>query len=190
MPDSRREFLKKTALLSGAPGAAQFLPESIQRALAIAPGKGSTWLDARHIVILMQENRSFDHALGTLRGVRGYNDPRAIDLPTGYKVWLQTNAEGQTYAPFRLDIRNTRATWMDSLPHSWANQVGARNDGKYDKWLDWKRNSIPGYAKMPLTGPTPTGCTSLRVPSARSSGRDRGRWSGMTIRTMGRWIAV
>ena len=151
MPDTRREFLKKTALLTGALGAAQLLPESIQRALAIAPEKGSTWLDAKHIVILMQENRSFDHALGTLRGVRGYNDPRAIDLPNRNKVWLQTNAEGQTYAPFRLDIKNTRATWMHSLPHSWANQVGARNDGRYDKWLDWKKNSTPEYSKMPLT---------------------------------------
>src|SRR6202012_4960038 len=97
MPDTRRDFLKKTALLTGALGAAQLLPESIQRALAIAPDKGSTWLDAQHIVILMQENRSLDHALGMLRGVRGYNDPRAVDLPAGHPVWLQTNAAGQTY---------------------------------------------------------------------------------------------
>jgi phospholipase C len=151
MPDTRRGFLKKTALMTGALGISQLLPESIQRALAIAPEDGSTWLDAQHIVILMQENRSFDHALGTLRGVRGYNDPRAIDLPNHNKVWLQTNAEGQTYAPFRLDIKNTKATWMHSLPHSWANQVGARNDGKYDKWLDWKKNSTKEYSQMPLT---------------------------------------
>ena len=151
MPETRREFLKKTALLTGAFGASQLLPESIQRALAIEPESGSSWLDAQHIVILMQENRSFDHALGTLRGVRGYNDPRAIDLPGGNPVWLQTNAAGETYAPFRLDIRNTMATWMHSLPHSWANQVGARNDGKHDKWLDWKKNSTPEYATMPLT---------------------------------------
>ncbi|HEY4111596.1 phosphocholine-specific phospholipase C [Puia sp.] len=151
MSDSRREFLKKSALLTGALGMAQLLPESIQRALAITPEAGSTWLDAQHIVILMQENRSFDHALGMLRGVRGYNDPRAIDLPTGNPVWLQANAEGQTFAPFRLDIHHTRATWMNSLPHSWANQVGARNDGKFDKWLDWKKNSTPEYSAMPLT---------------------------------------
>jgi len=152
MPDTRRDFLKKTAFLTGALGVAQLLPESIQRALAISPATGSTWLDAQHVVILMQENRSFDHALGMLRGVRGYNDPRAIDLPNHNSVWLQSNAEGQTYAPFRLDIKNTRATWMHSLPHSWANQVGARNDGKYDKWLDWKKNdSSPEYSKMPLT---------------------------------------
>jgi phospholipase C len=151
MAQTRREFLKKTGLLTGAAGAAQFFPETILRALAITPPEGSTWQDAEHIVILMQENRSFDHTLGTLRGVRGYNDPRAIQLPNGNPVWLQSNKEGETYAPFHLDIRNTKATWMDSLPHSWANQVSARNDGKYDQWLEWKRNSIPEYSNMPLT---------------------------------------
>jgi phospholipase C len=151
MPDTRRDFLKKTALLTGAAGLAQLLPASIQRALAINPAEGSTWLDAEHIVILMQENRSFDHCFGTLRGVRGYNDPRAIDLPNHNKVWLQSNTEGDTYAPFRLDIKDTKATWMNSLPHSWANQVNALNDGKYDQWLNVKRNSHPEYSHMPLT---------------------------------------
>ena len=151
MPDSRREFLKKSALLTGAASLAQLLPESIMRALAITPPEGSTWHDAEHIVILMQENRSFDHTLGTLRGVRGYNDPRAIELPNRNLVWLQSNAEGQTFVPFRLDIKNTSATWMHSLPHSWANQVSSRNDGKYDQWLNWKKNSEPEYAHMPLT---------------------------------------
>lgn len=151
MPDNRREFLKKAALLTGAAGMAQLLPESIRRALAIAPPPGSSWHDAEHIVILMQENRSFDHTLGTLRGVRGYNDPRAIELPNRNLVWLQSNTDGQTFAPFRLDMKNTKATWMHSLPHSWANQVSARNDGKYDQWLNWKKNSTPEYSHMPLT---------------------------------------
>ena len=31
--------------------------------------------DVKHIVILMQENRSFDHYFGTLSGVRGFSDP-------------------------------------------------------------------------------------------------------------------
>jgi phospholipase C len=151
MPDTRREFLKKTALLTGAAGVAQLFPETIRRALAITPPEGTTWQDAEHIVILMQENRSFDHTLGTLRGVRGYNDPRAVQLPNGNLVWLQSNSEGQTYAPFHLDIKNTKATWMDSLPHSWLNQVSSRNDGRYDQWLNFKQNSIPEYSHMPLT---------------------------------------
>ncbi len=151
MTDSRRDFLKKAALLAGATSLANVMPASIQKALAINAPEGSTYLDAEHIVILMQENRSFDHCFGTLKGVRGFNDPRAIDLPNRNKVWLQSNKAGETYAPFHLDIKNTKATWMDSLPHSWANQVNARNDGKFDQWLENKRNSNPGYADMPLT---------------------------------------
>jgi len=149
--DTRRNFIKKAALLAGATGLAGALPASVQKALAINPPAGSTYMDAEHVVILMQENRSFDHCFGTLKGVRGFNDPRAIDLPNKNKVWLQSNKKGETYAPFRLDIKRTRSTWMDSLPHSWRNQVNARNDGKYDQWLDNKRNSNPEYADMPLT---------------------------------------
>ncbi|WP_426668915.1 phosphocholine-specific phospholipase C [Mucilaginibacter sp. McL0603] len=151
MSDSRRDFLKKAALLAGATGFANIIPASIQKAMAINAAEGSTYMDAEHIVILMQENRSFDHTYGTLQGVRGYNDPRAIDLPNKNKVWLQSNAEGETYAPFHLDIKNTKATWMSSLPHSWANQVNARNDGKFDQWLNVKKNSIKEYRHMPLT---------------------------------------
>src|SRR3954464_6275550 len=116
--DTRREFLKKASLLSAGSGLLNALPPAIARALAIDPAKGSTYLDAEHIVFLMQENRSFDHTYGTLQGVRGFNDPRAVSLPNNNKVWLQTNAAGQTYVPFRLDIKNTKATWMHSLPHS------------------------------------------------------------------------
>ncbi len=149
--DTRREFIKKAALLSGMTGMSALIPASIQKALAIDPSPGSTWMDAEHVVILMQENRSFDHCFGTLQGVRGFNDPRAINLPNGNPVWLQSNEAGQTFAPFRLDIKDTKATWMSSLPHSWKNQVNARNDGRYDQWLNEKRNSIKEYADMPLT---------------------------------------
>jgi phospholipase C len=149
--DSRREFLKKAALLTGGAGMMGFLPDSVQRAMAIHPQPGSTYLDAEHVVILMQENRSFDHTYGKLQGVRGFNDPRAIMLPNKNKVWLQTDKKGDTYAPFRLDIKNTKATWMQDLPHSRESQVDAYNGGKYDKWLTSKRSSRKEYADMPLT---------------------------------------
>lgn len=149
--DTRREFLKKAALLSAGTGLLGTLPAAIQKALAIDPRPGSTYLDAEHVVVLMQENRSFDHSFGTLRGVRGFNDPRAISLPNGNPVWLQTNAQGETYAPFRLNLRDTKATWMSSLPHSWENQVDARNDGRYDQWLQAKPSGHEEYAHMPLT---------------------------------------
>lgn len=149
--DNRRDFLKRATLLAGGAGMMNVLPMSIQKAMAINPAPGSTFMDAEHIVILMQENRSFDHTYGTLRGVRGFNDPRAITLPNKNPVWLQTNKEGETYAPFHLDIKDTNATWMSSLPHSWSNQVDARNDGKYDQWLDSKHSGNKEYRNMPLT---------------------------------------
>ena len=149
--DNRREFLKKASLLAGSAGLMHMLPSSIQKAFAINPAPGSTYLDAEHIVFLMQENRSFDHTFGMLQGVRGFNDPRAITLPNKNPVWLQTNKEGNTYAPFRLNIKDTKATWMSSLPHSWSDQVDAGNYGKHDKWLDSKHSGHEEYTNMPLT---------------------------------------
>jgi phospholipase C len=151
MADTRRDFLKKAGILAGSAGLVNMLPASIQKAMAINPAPGTTWADAEHIVLLMQENRSFDHCFGTLKGVRGYNDPRAISLPNKNPVWLQSNNKGETYAPFHLDIKNTRATWMSSLPHSWSNQVNARNDGKFDQWLMEKQSGNKEYENMPLT---------------------------------------
>ena len=75
---SRRDVLKEGAFLAGASAVAGVIPSSIQRALAITPDPGTTYLDAEHIVVLMQENRSFDHMFGTMQGVRGFNDPRPV----------------------------------------------------------------------------------------------------------------
>ncbi len=147
---TRRDFLKLAALISGA-GFTGMLPASIERAYAIEPEPGSTWLDAEHIVILMQENRSFDHTFGTLRGVRGFNDPRALRLPNGNLVFVQTDKEGQSYAPWRLDIRDTRITWMGSLPHSRNSQIDAWNEGCHDGWIDAKRSGEKEYARVPMT---------------------------------------
>lgn len=149
--NTRRDFIKKASLLAGGAGIWNTLPASIQRAIAINPDPGTTFEDAEHIVFLMQENRSFDHCFGTLQGVRGYNDPRAITLPGKNPVWVQSNKKGQSYAPFRLNIKNTKSTWMGNLPHAWENQVDARNNGKYDNWLEAKCPGSKAYKDMPLT---------------------------------------
>lgn len=151
MADTRRDFIKKASFLAGAAGLFTVMPESIQRAMAINAEPGSTYLDAEHIVFLMQENRSFDHCYGSLQGVRGFDDPRSLKLPGQNSVWLQSNKAGETYMPFPLDIKNSKATWMESLPHSWENQVDARNNGLMDGWLEAKKSGNPDYAHMPLT---------------------------------------
>jgi len=147
----RRSFIKQATLLSGGMGLWNSLPASIQKAFVINPEPGTTYLDAEHIVFLMQENRSFDHCYGTLQGVRGFNDPRAITLPDKNKVWAQTNAAGETYAPFRLDLKDSRITWLGSLPHSWDDMTMARNEGHHDKWLDAKKSGREECKNMPLT---------------------------------------
>ncbi|UZD24148.1 phospholipase C, phosphocholine-specific [Algoriphagus halophytocola] len=150
MNDSRREFLKKAALVTGGASIWSSMPMAVQRAMAIPAAPGTTFYDAEHVVMLMQENRSFDHCFGTMKGVRGFNDPRAISLPDQNPVWLQPDKNGNRFAPFRFDIKDTKATWMSGTPHSWENQVDARNEGKYDGWIEAKR---PGkqYYDLPLT---------------------------------------
>ena len=149
---SRRRFLQDMAFLAGSAGmgAGANLLASIQQAMAIEPDRDSTVLDAEHVVILMQENRSFDHAFGTLRGVRGFNDPRAIRLADGNPAWVQTNERGERYMPFHLDIEKTKTTWMGTLPHGWADQVDAANGGLHDRWLQVKKSGHAAYAAMPL----------------------------------------
>src|SRR5208282_4641195 len=79
----RRQFLK---LMGMTAVSASTLTTNIAKALAIPANNATgTINDVEHIVILMQENRPFDHHFGTLRGVRGFSDPRAanINLPSG-----------------------------------------------------------------------------------------------------------
>src|ERR1700757_5440653 len=86
MSIERRKFLQ--LLTAGAPSAA--FPASIARALQIpANDRTRSIQDVEHIVFMMQENRSFDHYFGALRGVRGFGDPRAVRLPSGQPVWHQ-----------------------------------------------------------------------------------------------------
>jgi len=102
MSTDRREFLK---LLSAAAAASAF-PASISRAMAIpANHRTGSIHDVEHVVFLMQENRSFDQYFETLRGVRGFADPRAVKLPSGKSVFHQPDAKNPDgyVLPFRPD---------------------------------------------------------------------------------------
>lgn len=149
--DTRRDFLQQAAALAGGARILGSLLSTVECASAIDPAENSSFLDAEHVVILMQENRSFDHVFGTLKGVRGFNDPRVVTLPDGNPAWLQSNAAGETYAPFRLDFKGSKATWLGSLPHSWTDQSDARNHGNHDGWLDAKKSHREDCAGLPLT---------------------------------------
>ncbi|MDR2237121.1 MAG: phospholipase C, phosphocholine-specific [Chryseobacterium sp.] len=148
---NRREFLEKSGLLLAGLGTSSVLHPSILKALTIKPAAQSTFYDAEHVVILMQENRSFDHAFGALKGVRGFLDKRAYIKQDGHSVFFQKGDSGKYAAPARLDLRNTKSTWMSSLPHSWSDQQKALNNGKYDQWLQAKASGNKDYKNIPLT---------------------------------------
>ncbi len=141
MATNRRTFLQ--LLSTGALAAAA--PSSIARALSIpAHHRTGTIADVEHIVILMQENRSFDHYFGTLRGVRGFDDPRAVQLPSGDPVWYQPNGTGQVL-PFHPNAAALGLQFLEDLPHGWTDTHRAWNEGKYDQWVPSKGTTTMAY---------------------------------------------
>ena len=138
-PGDRRDFLK---LAAGAALGGAVLSPTIAEALALPAARVTgTIKDVQHVVVLMQENRSFDHYFGTLAGVRGFGDPRPVQLPSGEPVWRQPGKDGApSVSPFHLDTTSTRAQTMFSLDHSWK--------GTHARW---KRHDAWIPAKTPLT---------------------------------------
>jgi phospholipase C len=132
MPTADRRTILR-ALGAAALGAS--FPESIRRAMAIEPKiVTGTIQDVKHIVVLMQENRSFDHYLGSLRGVRGFSDPRAVTLPSGNPVFQQPNGSS-TLLPFRPPQPFLGSQFVGDLPHNWSDQHNAWNNGNNDGWV-------------------------------------------------------
>ncbi|MBR8056040.1 phosphocholine-specific phospholipase C [Burkholderia dolosa] len=145
---SRRRFLHTVAQSAGAAVALNAFPESIRRALAIPAARGTgTIRDVEHIVVFMQENRSFDHYFGHLRGVRGYNDRFPIPLPNGKPVWYQPSKADprKPVLPFRLNTLTTSAQCVGDLDHSWYKTHAAIDAGRYDQWPANKTDMTMGY---------------------------------------------
>ena len=125
------------------------------RADSRAQPRSGTLMDVEHIVILMQENRSFDHYFGTMQGVRGFGDrfpipvaPAAAGLPGS--VWFQRNerpdAAPRVVAPFRLNTEQAFGQIrVTGTPHLWPNAQGAWNHGRLDRWPTFKQNHSMAY---------------------------------------------
>ena len=144
---NRRDFLRAAAQAAGSATALTMLPLSIRNALAIpANNKTGSIRDIEHIVVLMQENRSFDHYFGSLRGVRGFGDTRAINLPSGKSVWHQPVAGGVgEVLPFRPTAPNLGLQFLQDLPHDWPTTHGAWNGGRNDQWVPNKGTTTMAY---------------------------------------------
>src|SRR5580700_4195813 len=134
---SRRRFVGSSLGVVGAASVANALPQTMQKALADVSDTPGSLSQIEHVIVFMQENRSFDTYFGALRGVRGFNDPTAITLPTGKPVWYQPdslNPDGDEL-PFHLDSINTSAAAVTDLSHLWTVQHAAWDNGNMDAWL-------------------------------------------------------
>ena len=145
---SRRKLLVSATALSGLAVGGAALPANLRKMMAATPrdlrGRLS---DIEHIVILMQENRSFDHYFGTMPGVRGFQDPAAITLSTGNSVFHQPDqAHANGYlTPFHYDTKSTSAQQTPGTDHTWGTQHQAWNNGAMDQWVAAKGEYTMGY---------------------------------------------
>jgi phospholipase C len=154
-PMTRRRLIGTGVRIAGAALAASLMPPNVRRALA-QPVRGGQLSDIKHIVLLMQENRSFDHYFGTMAGVRGFDDANAVLLPNGRSVFHQPDEHSPDgyLLPFHLDTRTSSAQKIPSTSHAWAVQHEAWNGGKMDQWLPAHRKAdgengpyVMGYYK-------------------------------------------
>lgn len=88
---SRRRLLSTAAGVAGAALTSSLLPPSVRKAVEAGPPARSSLRDLKHVVCLMQENRSFDHYFGTLAGVRGFGGRRV-----GATVVVKHDDDGST----------------------------------------------------------------------------------------------
>lgn len=134
---TRRRLVASAAQLASFTAAATALPLTVQKALAQTPNRSADLSDIKHVVLLMMENRSFDHYFGTLSGVRGFSDPEAIRLSSGRNVFHQPDPEHPDgyLLPFHLDSFSTNAQRLPSTGHGWAVQHAAWNGGQMDNWV-------------------------------------------------------
>lgn len=145
----RRRFLRQSAQGIGFAAGLAMFPPVIQKALAIpANRRTGTIRDVEHIVILMQENRSFDHYFGTLPGVRGFGDPFPIPLASGRSVWSQGAIVPPLVRPFHLNtVKDYAYMRVEGTPHSWPDAQNAWDHGRMSHWPLSKMNHSMGYFK-------------------------------------------
>lgn len=145
---NRRDFLINSGkTLFGAAALSSF-PASIQKAFAIdAKVETGTIKDVKHVVILTQENRSFDNYFGTLKGVRGFGDRFTIPLTQNRKVWEQYDASKNKIYPYYLDSSRGNAQRVSGTPHSWTDGQYAWDHGRMGNWVQYKQPQSMGYYK-------------------------------------------
>jgi phospholipase C len=146
-PTTRRELLGAAA--GGA--ALSLLPRSLHEAMA-APMRRGGLKAIEHVIVLMQENRSFDHYFGTMRGVRGFGDRAPLTLPDGRPIFEQPRPLGGSVLPFSLREAAERAgrpnsdiQYLGDLDHSWTGSTAAWAQGWNNGWIAAKTPATMTY---------------------------------------------
>jgi len=138
---TRKELLKGGTAAAVAASFAGLFPEHVVRALAATPPSCGKLSDIEHVVILVQENRSFDNYFGTYRGVRGFRDPAALRLGdgSGLNVFAQPGYPASGYGghlrPFRLNTQGGNGECTNDITHDWGPQHRSWNGGKMDRFV-------------------------------------------------------
>ena len=148
---SRRRFLRYTGLGAAAAvtagcsrgPAAAAVGGSSAASKALPQGWSGTIADVKHVVILMQENRSFDHYFGTLRGVRGFGDKQILTYPNGTNIFQQPD-KARSDLGYLIPYHLTDQVDGD-LDHSWVGDHEARNGGLWNNWVPVKTEQTMGY---------------------------------------------
>lgn len=186
---SRRRFISLGAGALGVAAGASLLPPSLQAALA-TPAPAGGLESVEHVVLVMQENRAFDHYFGTMRGVRGFGDPNALRLRTGRTVFEQPD-RGEAVTPYpirgsaqtqQMDTQN-----VDNLSHDWADGQEAVAGGWHDGWIPaktaatmahYERQDIPFHYELAESF---TICDAYHCSVPTGTGPNRNYWvSGYT----------
>ena len=104
--------------------------DTIRRARSVAPA-GSDLGAVKHVVFLMQENRSFDHYFGSYKGVRGFDDHGATSLGAFAQPYLAntTRPPLQALLPFHLDTATGSGECIHDLSNDWATKHLCLGDG-------------------------------------------------------------
>jgi phospholipase C len=157
---SRRNFLRTVAATAGSTAALSAFPASIRRALSIpANNRTGTIQDVEHIVLLMMENRGFDHYFGSMNGVRGFADRFPIPVPDvagllqGKTVWYQRNDNATGTNPKLLSLQYNDTTANFALmrtadtPHLYPDTQNGWDHGRMSNWPQYKNNASMVYYK-------------------------------------------
>ncbi|KAG6293848.1 hypothetical protein E4U46_007092 [Claviceps purpurea] len=120
--------------------------------MASASVSGGSLKDIKHIILFMQENRSFDHYFGTMAGVRNFGDPN-VHVNDGVPVWRQrtskTNNGVSTLSPWHINYLG--GDWKEATQcmaagsNDWIAMHGAYNNSRGDGWAVYDTDYSMGY---------------------------------------------